>query len=123
MFALAAPLAAFASYFGLVRVSWYGNKYLFLHCVFVFFFLSLLSFPPVPQVMYVVQVPITGVAMLFSGGTFLYVATVHVLNELVQGHSADTDSGTGNSKLSKLELLVLTCGSLLPIAFSILHSH
>lgn len=73
--------------------------------------------------MYVVQVPITGVAMLFSGGTFLYVATVHVLNELVQGHSADTDSGTGNSKLSKLELLILTFGSLLPIAFSVLHSH
>ncbi|CAI8017187.1 Zinc transporter ZIP9-A [Geodia barretti] len=99
VFALAAPLAAFLSYFGLVRI------------------------------MYVVQLPITGVAMLFSAGTFLYVATVHVLNELVQGHThspADASARTtaaGSNKLSHLELLLLTTGALLPLTFSILHSH
>lgn len=71
--------------------------------------------------MYVVQLPITGIAMLFSAGTFLYVSTVHVLNELIQGH---TGEGTSTSnKLSNLELLMLTTGALLPVTFSVLHSH
>ena len=78
--------------------------------------------------MYVVQLPITGIAMLFSAGTFLYVATVHVLNELVQGHSHTTADGNGrtnggSNKLSHYELLMLTVGALLPITFSVLHSH
>lgn len=78
--------------------------------------------------MYVVQLPITGIAMLFSAGTFLYVATVHVLNELVQGHShsaadANGRTSTNSNKLSHLELLMLTTGALLPLTFSILHSH
>lgn len=46
----------------------------------------------------------TGVAMLFSAGTFLYVATVHVLPELVQ-----------NKILKRSELLCLVGGSFLPI--------
>lgn len=77
------------------------------------------------QVMYVVQFPITGIAMLFSAGTFLYVSTVHVLNELTQGHTAEGNSGrTGSSnKLSNLELVLLTSGALLPVTFSVFHSH
>lgn len=75
--------------------------------------------------MYVVQFPITGIAMLFSAGTFLYVSTVHVLNELIQGHNHSTP-GEGNgrtSKLSNFELLMLTTGAILPVTFSVLHSH
>ena len=67
--------------------------------------------------MYVVQLPITGIAMLFSAGTFLYVATVHVLNELIQGNS------TEENRLTNTELLILTVGGFLPVVFSILHSH
>ena len=76
-----------------------------------------------------VQLPITGIAMLFSAGTFLYVSTVHVLNELIQGHQSHTAvegngrTTTNSNKLSNLELLLLTTGALLPVAFSILHSH
>ena len=74
--------------------------------------------------MYVVQLPITGIAMLFSAGTFLYVSTVHVLNELVQGHSHSTAEGNARmNKLSNLELLMLTAGALLPVTFSVFHSH
>lgn len=77
--------------------------------------------------MYVVHLPITGVAMLFSAGTFLYVSTVHVLNELIQGHASVDGSGrTGNggsNKLSNLELVMLAVGALLPVTFSVLHSH
>ncbi|KAI4788431.1 hypothetical protein KUCAC02_035857, partial [Chaenocephalus aceratus] len=36
----------------------------------------------------------TGVAMLFSAGTFLYVATVHVLPEVGGGHSHSPAGGT-----------------------------
>ena len=59
------------------------------------------------QVMFVVQLPITGIAMLFSAGTFLYVATVHVLTELTHSHvhsSSEPNSTPSNSKLSKCEL-------------------
>lgn len=103
-FALAAPVAAFLSYFGLVRI------------------------------MYTVQLPITGVAMLFSAGTFLYVATVHVLTEITQNshqhsHTSDlgassSSAGSGSSsKLSKAELLLVVAGALFPLLFNVIHSH
>lgn len=46
----------------------------------------------------------TGIAMLFSAGTFLYVATVHVLPELVH-----------NRLLTPKELFFLVGGSFLPL--------
>jgi len=46
----------------------------------------------------------TGIAMLFSAGTFLYVATVHVLPELVH-----------NKLLTPKELMFLVGGAFLPI--------
>lgn len=46
----------------------------------------------------------TGIAMLFSAGTFLYVATVHVLPELVH-----------NKLLTPKELLFVIGGAFLPI--------
>ena len=83
--------------------------------------------------MYTVQLPITGVAMLFSAGTFLYVATVHVLTEVTQSshqHSHPSDLGSSSSassgsssKLSKVELLLLVAGALLPLLFNVIHSH
>ena len=66
--------------------------------------------------MYVAQVPLTGVTMLFSAGTFLYVATVHVLNEV-------THNSTNHNKLSKPEVAIITTGALLPLFFNFAHSH
>ncbi|CAM9837704.1 unnamed protein product [Lampetra fluviatilis] len=87
----------------------------------------------------------TGVAMLFSAGTFLYVATVHVLPEVGgAGHSHRPDGGgsapgggpgaagaTGGvgggpaagPALSKVELAVLVSGCLLPLVLSLGHQH
>ncbi|XP_011405688.1 PREDICTED: zinc transporter ZIP9-B-like [Amphimedon queenslandica] len=85
IFSLAAPLASFVSYFGLIRV------------------------------MYSTSIPITGITMLFSAGTFLYVATVHVLNEISRM--------SPNSRLSIVEVILLVMGSLLPLLFNVTHSH
>lgn len=50
-----------------------------------------------------------GSAMLFSAGTFLYVATVHVLPEV--------------GPLDKFKLAIMIVGSLIPLLFSLGHSH
>lgn len=64
----------------------------------------------------------TGVAMLFSAGTFLYVATVHVLPEVggMGGHSHSAGGGKG---LSKVEVLALVIGCLIPLVLSVGHHH
>ncbi|XP_036449348.1 zinc transporter ZIP9 [Colossoma macropomum] len=66
----------------------------------------------------------TGVAMLFSAGTFLYVATVHVLPEVggTGGHS-HSPGGSGGKGLSKVEVLALVLGCLIPLVLSIGHQH
>lgn len=58
----------------------------------------------------------TGIAMLFSAGTFLYVATVHVLPEL-------TNNETGSKKLKLNELLCLVLGAILPLFLTFGHHH
>ncbi|XP_048218817.1 zinc transporter ZIP9 isoform X2 [Perognathus longimembris pacificus] len=69
------------------------------------------------------EVNATGVAMLFSAGTFLYVATVHVLPEVGGiGHSHKADS-TGGRGLSRLEVAALVLGCLIPLILSIGHQH
>ncbi|OBS65121.1 hypothetical protein A6R68_06346, partial [Neotoma lepida] len=69
------------------------------------------------------EVNATGVAMLFSAGTFLYVATVHVLPEVGGiGHSHKADS-TGGRGLSRLEVAALVLGCLTPLVLSIGHQH
>lgn len=83
--------------------------------------------------MYVIQLPLTGVTMLFSAGTFLYVSTVHVLNEITQApsprHSSslsdhmNSGSTAANSKLSRAELFLVVLGALLPLIFNVFHSH
>ena len=59
----------------------------------------------------------TGVAMLFSAGTFLYVSTVHVLPELTN-HSHD-----GGGQFSRKQLIALVFGSLLPLFLTFGHHH
>lgn len=58
--------------------------------------------------------------MLLSGGTFLYVSTVHVLGEIMHGPHQGEAAG---SKLQPSELLLLITGALLPCVFNVLHSH
>lgn len=76
----------------------------------------------------------TGIAMLFSAGTFLYVATVHVLPELTSintGQPAYThleqpaiiQSPKGYSGLKNVELLILITGALLPLLLTMGHHH
>lgn len=65
----------------------------------------------------------TGVAMLFSAGTFLYVATVHVLPEVGGGHSHAPAGGSGSKGLSKVEVLALVLGCLIPLVLSVGHHH
>ncbi|XP_077395901.1 zinc transporter ZIP9 [Festucalex cinctus] len=67
----------------------------------------------------------TGVAMLFSAGTFLYVATVHVLPEVggVAGHSHGAPGANGGKGLSKVEVGALVLGCLIPLLLSVGHHH
>lgn len=79
----------------------------------------------------------TGIAMLFSAGTFLYVATVHVLPELTQDTShrpsttahyshleeAVVTTSKGFSGLRNTELLIMVCGALLPLIITFGHQH
>ncbi|XP_036398865.1 zinc transporter ZIP9 [Megalops cyprinoides] len=70
------------------------------------------------------EVNATGVAMLFSAGTFLYVATVHVLPEVGgAGHSHAPSGGSGGKGLSKVEVGALVLGCLIPLVLSIGHQH
>lgn len=87
----------------------------------------------------------TGIAMLFSAGTFLYVATVHVLPELTHGagggghshgglHSSNSSlnsqelpmvkaSSPGFTGLRNSELFILICGALMPLLLTVGHHH
>lgn len=80
----------------------------------------------------------TGIAMLFSAGTFLYVATVHVLAELTQNtHGGHTHSYSKlpqsletpkvsvpvSQSLKTSELLCLVVGCLCPLLLSLGHHH
>lgn len=67
--------------------------------------------------MYAIQLPVTGITMLFSAGTFLYVATVHVLNEVTCNSSSLTN------KLTRPEVAIIITGALLPLVFNFAHSH
>ncbi|CAF1268376.1 unnamed protein product [Rotaria sordida] len=61
------------------------------------------------------SVDLTGIAMLFSAGTFLFVATVHVLPE-VQSHYDDR-------QFRAIELFILIIGCCFPIVLSMGHKH
>ncbi|XP_070973659.1 zinc transporter ZIP9-like isoform X1 [Oncorhynchus clarkii lewisi] len=63
----------------------------------------------------------TGVGMLFSAGTFLYVATVHVLPEISSRgqQSSPHLHGTGSGQLEVLESLTLILGAGLPVLLAL----
>ena len=61
----------------------------------------------------VISDKMNGIALLFSAGTFLYVATAHVMPELFQG----------KGHLGKCEVLYIIVGSILPLLFSVMHQH
>uniref|UniRef100_A0A6A7G1Z3 Zinc transporter ZIP9-like n=1 Tax=Hirondellea gigas TaxID=1518452 RepID=A0A6A7G1Z3_9CRUS len=65
----------------------------------------------------------SSVAMLFSAGTFIYVATVHIIPELMSGSSGSESSETGAGQLSWLQLLTMIIGAFVPVLFSIGHHH
>lgn len=66
----------------------------------------------------------TGVAMLFSAGTFLYVSTIHVLPEVTSaGKSAGSSSHHHQIAFTKKELLALVVGTLLPCLLAMGHHH
>ncbi|KAL3874981.1 hypothetical protein ACJMK2_037927 [Sinanodonta woodiana] len=70
----------------------------------------------------------TGIAMLFSAGTFLYVATVHVLPEISSSHSRHVaQDGTvvihEHKGFTKMELLAMVFGALFPVILSLGHKH
>jgi len=67
----------------------------------------------------------TGLAMLFSAGTFLYVATVHILPELLkQNESLDGSVGHEHSRtLPKKELMLLILSMLTPLVLGMYHKH
>eukprot|EP01134_Creolimax_fragrantissima_P007069 CFRG7069T1 len=59
--------------------------------------------------------PVTGLALLFSAGTFLYVATIHVLPEVT--------SKAGSEGLTRKQLVMLCLGIILPPFLSMGHHH
>ena len=70
----------------------------------------------------------TGVAMLFSAGTFLYVATVHVLPEIANRQTKHTqEDGTviihEHKGFKPTELVAIVIGAVIPVLLSIGHKH
>lgn len=73
--------------------------------------------------------------MLFSAGTFLYVATVHVLADITQNAHHQTYSRVQNVEsgvktvqnqvlgLKFVELIYLVLGCLLPLVLTVGHHH
>ncbi|XP_013380707.1 zinc transporter ZIP9-like [Lingula anatina] len=70
----------------------------------------------------------TGLAMLFSAGTFLYVATVHVLPEIAN-MTTRTTAADGSVIVREqkgfrlIELVLMVVGALLPLILSLGHHH
>lgn len=71
----------------------------------------------------------TGLAMLFSAGTFLYVATVHVLPELMTRNNTNYSYLPSDATISPSfglkfkEIVALVIGSFLPALITTGHHH
>ncbi|XP_048733586.1 zinc transporter ZIP9-like [Ostrea edulis] len=70
----------------------------------------------------------TGIAMLFSAGTFLYVATVHVLPEVSSSKSQHNNPDGSvviheHKGFRNKDLLAIIVGAVLPVILSIGHKH
>lgn len=68
-----------------------------------------------PNQQAVVSANHTGLCMLFSAGTFLYVSTVHVIPEI--------QSQRDGKQFTFSEMFVFICGAIMPAILSIGHSH
>lgn len=99
---------------------WLKNLYL---SFFLFLFFGCFFFPFQSSKEALSEVNATGVAMLFSAGTFLYVATVHVLPEVGGIAHSHKPESTGGKGLSRLEVAALVLGCLIPLVLSIGHHH
>ncbi|VDP10692.1 unnamed protein product [Soboliphyme baturini] len=62
----------------------------------------------------------TGILLLMSAGTFLFVATVHILPEIATSNSGDR---SGQNLLTSREVIAFICGTAFPFIFRISHSH
>ncbi|XP_033735187.1 zinc transporter ZIP9-B-like isoform X3 [Pecten maximus] len=70
----------------------------------------------------------TGIAMLFSAGTFLYVATVHVLPEVTTRHTKQTNADNTvviheQKGFRPIDLVAIVSGSVIPVLLSFGHKH
>lgn len=68
----------------------------------------------------------TGFTMLFSAGTFLYVAMIHVLPEVAyrsHTHSNSMAEASEHKGLRKTEFCALVAGALLPLLLTVGHHH
>ncbi|XP_028398622.1 zinc transporter ZIP9-B-like [Dendronephthya gigantea] len=67
----------------------------------------------------------TGLAMLFSAGTFLYVATVHVLPETTNlaHNSTGSEGSSGHEHHKKSDLIALIIGIIFPLILTTTHRH
>ncbi|TPX69079.1 hypothetical protein SpCBS45565_g02741 [Spizellomyces sp. 'palustris'] len=66
----------------------------------------------------------TGILLLFSAGTFLYVATVHILPEIyVTGKGRSGGGGGHDKKLSLTQIVCLLGGIFSPLLLAVEHSH
>lgn len=139
IFSLAAPLLTVITYLGIgqkgkealssFNATGFYISFIAIHCHFFLFVL------------------ISGIAMLFSAGTFLYVATVHVLADITQNtHQASysrlpNTEPIGYSRVSSVEtglkgppsqtlkgltlteLIILVIGCLMPLVLTVGHHH
>ena len=69
----------------------------------------------------------TGISMLFSAGTFLYVATVHVLPEIASARPETSTEPDGiveiRSGFSRTDLFAVVAGCLAPLLLAMGHHH
>ncbi|KAJ3045347.1 hypothetical protein HDV00_010217 [Rhizophlyctis rosea] len=72
----------------------------------------------------------TGILLLFSAGTFLYVATVHILPEIYSSGKGGSPGGGGGGgggahdrKLSLMQIGCLLGGIFAPLLITVEHSH
>eukprot|EP00061_Rhincodon_typus_P009400 g32882.t1 len=61
------------------------------------------------------QTKASGIGLLFSAGTFLYVASVHVLPEVSSQTQHGVTSSSGKKGLGILESLTLIVGCTIPV--------
>lgn len=123
VFSLAAPCLALVTFFGIGKVSC-----VYIVCQLIFSLWKIFLIQEGKETLS--NVNGTGLAMLFSAGTFLYVATVHVLPELMTRGSSGyshlptvENTPTTSSGLRFKEIMFLVIGCFLPPLITIGHHH